>query len=672
MDELDEVYSEWDDTVNMTASELERWSGNPCSREASVDPEAVIERNLELLQTNKSDWTEGHIDDAKRTISFVNRMRGARGEGDQKSSGTHDCPTDWAISLLNWAYNPFDDVPDIPDNDNLDDVSKVELMSMIREGMRFFSVTNDTMIHVTETDGDMVRVKSGPESKWMEKAQDVIEKVGEGTWKYAGMKDMPKEEEMAESPIPMPEDAQLLYPNEEKAMEAAEEMDMSGTHPHELDGETWYMPASTHEKFVEKMKDLGEMEDLAEAEMVLASYGMEDDEEEMADAPEYSEGDMVQWEVMPDLFGQVVHNPMDEPVIMVEVMEKEDGDMMSTHHTISAYPSDIEHMESMDELAGIEIHSVDFSGTTEGDWSKPDMEDFDTDDLSEIDDHFLVSKTGFPPENYGDLALPVVGPEGDLYLNALQNAKARGSQVEGLSGEDLDNVMTMINSLANDNFDADFEEMGDLPTVNVLTGDDFRHKSGKSEESELDDITTINTMTQDIEEKLAELSEPVAVEQDDLEELQEKADRFEEMSESLSALKDRTEVLDEVDRSMVEELAEADEPVVVESTRMEQLESEAEQVAETYATELAEESFLSADELTDKFSIEELREKFEEQIGDPAEELGGSENADPKSADIEEEELEQRAGESNEELAPSETEEAEQKREELRNKIIGN
>jgi uncharacterized protein YcaQ len=173
-------------------------------------------------------------------------------------------------------------------------------------------------------------------------------------------------------------------------------------------------------------------------------------------------------------------------------------------------------------------------------------------------------------------------------------------------------------------------------------------------------------MTDDIEQKLAELNEPVAVEAEELEELQQKADRFEEMSENLEALRERTEVLDEVERDLVEELRDSDEPMVIESGRYESLSQEAEQVKGVYAAALAEEMpAFSAEELADSFDIESLREKYEEHIGSLEEEL----TAEPRSGDVEEEELDPSE---EEELEPSETDEAEAKREELRNKIFGN
>jgi hypothetical protein len=144
-EELDEVYSDWSDAVNMTASQLRRWSGNPCSREASVDSEAVIERNLNLLETNKSEWGEDEIEDAKRTISFISRMSADANEPENPRDGSFGCPSNWAISLLNWAYNPFDSIPETPENEELDDVeelmkhSNAEEMERSSEEMRIAS-----------------------------------------------------------------------------------------------------------------------------------------------------------------------------------------------------------------------------------------------------------------------------------------------------------------------------------------------------------------------------------------------------------------------------------------------------------------------------------------------------------------------------------------------------
>ena len=67
------------------------------------------------------------------------------------------------------------------------------------------------------------------------------------------------DEEMAAGDIrlPMPsENVQLLYPDEETAAEAAEVMDLDGTHPHDFEGSTWFMPGSDHESFVQAVSGM--------------------------------------------------------------------------------------------------------------------------------------------------------------------------------------------------------------------------------------------------------------------------------------------------------------------------------------------------------------------------------------------------------------------------------
>lgn len=45
-------------------------------------------------------------------------------------------------------------------------------------------------------------------------------------------------------------------------------------------------------------------------------------------------------------------------------------------------------------VADYEIHEPDYSGTTTEEWDAPQKEDFETDDLSEIDDRFVMSARG--------------------------------------------------------------------------------------------------------------------------------------------------------------------------------------------------------------------------------------------------------------------------------------
>ncbi|WP_227353339.1 hypothetical protein [Haladaptatus salinisoli] len=107
------------------------------------------------------------------------------------------------------------------------------------------------------------------------------------------------------------------------------------------------------------------------------------------------------------------------------------------------------------------FHRPEYSGTTTGEWSSPRENDFDTDDLSTIADHFLLSSSGFPPDDFTDLKLPVVNPDGELNLNALETAHGGAHSVEAIDGIDDDTKRTVkdtVEELASDEFD---HEIGD-------------------------------------------------------------------------------------------------------------------------------------------------------------------------------------------------------------------
>ena len=98
---VDEVYAKYQDTVNMSFSELEAWSKSECSKLASLD-RSPINRNLRLLKTKKEDWGANEVKAANRTISFVSRMKNM----EQGQPVNKTCPSKRDISLKNWAYNP--------------------------------------------------------------------------------------------------------------------------------------------------------------------------------------------------------------------------------------------------------------------------------------------------------------------------------------------------------------------------------------------------------------------------------------------------------------------------------------------------------------------------------------------------------------------------------------
>lgn len=107
-------------------------------------------------------------------------------------------------------------------------------------------------------------------------------------------------------------------------------------------------------------------------------------------------------------------------------------------------------------MTDYDIHQPDYSGTTTEDWSAPRENDFDTDDFSEISDHFVLSSSGFPPEEFTDLKLPVVDPDGSLNLNALEAAHGGAHSVEAIDAIDDDTkqrIKNMLESLSQSEFD---------------------------------------------------------------------------------------------------------------------------------------------------------------------------------------------------------------------------
>jgi len=107
-EKIDEIYSKYKDTVNMSYSELKRWSESPCSKIASLS-RAPIERNLRLLSKKKSEWTMSDVKSANRTISFVSRMKGMeQGKKKKIKEGGREivCPSKRDVSLMNWAFKP--------------------------------------------------------------------------------------------------------------------------------------------------------------------------------------------------------------------------------------------------------------------------------------------------------------------------------------------------------------------------------------------------------------------------------------------------------------------------------------------------------------------------------------------------------------------------------------
>lgn len=110
-------------------------------------------------------------------------------------------------------------------------------------------------------------------------------------------------------------------------------------------------------------------------------------------------------------------------------------------------------------MSSYELHEPDFSGTTTEHWDEPSRDGFETDDLDEIADHYLLSESGFPPESFDDLALPVVEVDGDLNYHGLDDAQTGADSVEVLDASDEveSEVKHLVQSLKEEHFPEEAE-----------------------------------------------------------------------------------------------------------------------------------------------------------------------------------------------------------------------
>lgn len=99
MKDLDQVYRKFKRAANMSCANIRKWATNPCSQHASLS-RGPLKRNTRLLCKPKSKWTAKDVKDAKRTISFVARMKKVAA-GKPATSG---CPSKRTISLRNWGH----------------------------------------------------------------------------------------------------------------------------------------------------------------------------------------------------------------------------------------------------------------------------------------------------------------------------------------------------------------------------------------------------------------------------------------------------------------------------------------------------------------------------------------------------------------------------------------
>jgi hypothetical protein len=103
--EVGEVWDDWKDAVNMTASELEGWLETDESQSVGQgDGESVGHQSgrriVEILHTKKADLTGEDVDHMRKVVGYVHRHLAQRPKGDVTD-------TKWRHSLMNWGHDPL-------------------------------------------------------------------------------------------------------------------------------------------------------------------------------------------------------------------------------------------------------------------------------------------------------------------------------------------------------------------------------------------------------------------------------------------------------------------------------------------------------------------------------------------------------------------------------------
>lgn len=106
-DAVADVWDDWQDAVNMTPRQLEKFLETDESKSVGAKDgggESTGHRSgrriVELLQKNKGDLTEDDAAHMRKVVGYVHRHLAQRPEGDVTE-------TKWRYSLMNWGHDPI-------------------------------------------------------------------------------------------------------------------------------------------------------------------------------------------------------------------------------------------------------------------------------------------------------------------------------------------------------------------------------------------------------------------------------------------------------------------------------------------------------------------------------------------------------------------------------------
>jgi len=104
-DARQQTIDQFDGSVGMTRKELENWLQTDESKsvgqgEGESKGHESERRIVEILQKNKSDYTDEDLEHMKKVNAYVKRHLGQGPSGDVEDSK-------WRYSLMNWGHDPL-------------------------------------------------------------------------------------------------------------------------------------------------------------------------------------------------------------------------------------------------------------------------------------------------------------------------------------------------------------------------------------------------------------------------------------------------------------------------------------------------------------------------------------------------------------------------------------
>jgi hypothetical protein len=106
-DDRQQIIQGFEEAVNMSPKELEEWLETEESKSVGQSDGGGESKGhesgrkiLEILEKNKSDYTDEDIDHMRRVVSYVHRHQAQKPNSDVQNSS-------WRYSLLNWGHDPL-------------------------------------------------------------------------------------------------------------------------------------------------------------------------------------------------------------------------------------------------------------------------------------------------------------------------------------------------------------------------------------------------------------------------------------------------------------------------------------------------------------------------------------------------------------------------------------